>query len=142
MLNSQVYIVFVLINCVLSSEIEFKCEKCTKTNSMVYIKSIWWPTADPEFSCVKVSDVSSYIGLVIDISCSPSDCWNFPNRLSSNIWNNHTQPCIKIDDFSSFKKYKLVADITEIVVFLFFITVSVYKGEHVFILVSGVLYFI
>jgi hypothetical protein len=113
------------------NEVENNCKNCTSSNLMVFVKTIWWPTADPEFSCVKKSEVSSFIGLVIDISCAPETCFDISNRLSTNIWNNRTEPCVKLPSFSSFDQFKITMDIIEVVIFLLFISAAVYKGKIV-----------
>ena len=97
-LPNSVFLVFfnnlLFVNSAPSSSIEYECIDCVNQIGNSFIKTLWWPISDFEFSCVNNSDFEKYFrGIIIGVACSRSTCKDILNLNHNIIYNNKSSPC-------------------------------------------------
>lgn len=81
------------VNCNLNSTLaEEYCKDCTAVGN-IFLKTIWFPIAPPEYLCINSSQKVSKRNLITDVVCNQDDCKNISFKKPSKLWDPNLIHC-------------------------------------------------
>jgi hypothetical protein len=82
-----------VVTCIEKSQVEDLCSKCVENGTAVFIKSVWIPTANPEYVCRENPRLISKFGIVIERICDKKDCIGIHGRPITQVFSRHELAC-------------------------------------------------
>ena len=99
-----------------SSGIEIECIDCVSQIGHSFMKTLWWPISEPEFSCVNNLEFEEYVrGIIIGVACSRLTCKDILKMIPDKIYNNKTSPCSLDQELDGENIFWMLIDSAELI---------------------------